>query len=191
MATHSGILLWEILWTEEPGGLQSMGLQRVGHDLVTKQGRKIFRGLVSLFFVQWYAVTLDLLCVVRDCFVVIGDSCKGSFPLLDWAELGVSVSGRVWVCLTVSECVTGCVWVCLTVWACLGVSECVWVCLTMSGHVWACLSVSGCVTGVSGCVWESTVTAGLIAYCVALLSLPVRTVNWLCAICLIAAACAS
>ena len=32
MATHSSILTWEILWTEEPGGLQSMGLQRVGHD---------------------------------------------------------------------------------------------------------------------------------------------------------------
>ena len=31
MATHSSILAWEILWTEEPGGLQSMGLQRVGH----------------------------------------------------------------------------------------------------------------------------------------------------------------
>ena len=29
MATHSSILAWEILWTEEPGGLQSMGLQRV------------------------------------------------------------------------------------------------------------------------------------------------------------------
>ena len=28
MATHSSILAWEILWTEEPGGLQSMGLQR-------------------------------------------------------------------------------------------------------------------------------------------------------------------
>ena len=28
MATHSGILAWEIPWTEEPGGLQSMGLQR-------------------------------------------------------------------------------------------------------------------------------------------------------------------
>ena len=27
MATHSGILAWEITWTEEPGGLQSMGLQ--------------------------------------------------------------------------------------------------------------------------------------------------------------------
>ena len=32
MATHSSILAWEILWTEEPGGLQSKGLQRVGHD---------------------------------------------------------------------------------------------------------------------------------------------------------------
>ena len=31
MATHSSILAWEILWTEEPGGLQSMGWQRVGH----------------------------------------------------------------------------------------------------------------------------------------------------------------
>ena len=31
MATHSSILAWEIPWTEEPGGLQSMGLQRVGH----------------------------------------------------------------------------------------------------------------------------------------------------------------
>ena len=37
MATHSSILGWEIPWTEEPGGLQFMGSQRVGHDLVTKQ----------------------------------------------------------------------------------------------------------------------------------------------------------
>ena len=29
--THSSILAWRILWTEEPGGLQSMGLGRVGH----------------------------------------------------------------------------------------------------------------------------------------------------------------
>ena len=32
MATHSSILDWEIPWTEEPGWLQSVGLQRVGHD---------------------------------------------------------------------------------------------------------------------------------------------------------------
>ena len=32
MATHSTILAWRISWMEEPGGLQSMGSQRVGHD---------------------------------------------------------------------------------------------------------------------------------------------------------------
>ena len=32
MATHSSVLAWKIPWTEEPGSLQSMGSQRVGHD---------------------------------------------------------------------------------------------------------------------------------------------------------------
>ena len=41
MATHSSILAWEIPWTEEPGGLQSMGSQRVGHNWATS---------LSLFF---------------------------------------------------------------------------------------------------------------------------------------------
>ena len=36
MATCSSILAWEFPWTEEPGGLQSMGSQRVKHDLVSK-----------------------------------------------------------------------------------------------------------------------------------------------------------
>ena len=35
MATHSGILAWKIPWMEEPGGLQFMGSQRVGHDRAT------------------------------------------------------------------------------------------------------------------------------------------------------------
>ena len=35
MATHSSILAWKIPWTEEPGGLQSMGSQRVAHDCTT------------------------------------------------------------------------------------------------------------------------------------------------------------
>jgi len=35
MATHSNILAWRIPWTEEPGGLQSMGLQRVRHNSAT------------------------------------------------------------------------------------------------------------------------------------------------------------
>ena len=66
MATHSIILAWEIPWTEEPGGLQSMGSQRVGHDVATKQQQlcphySISRipysdqPQVSLFFIQ----TLD------------------------------------------------------------------------------------------------------------------------------------
>ena len=37
MAIHFSILAWEIPWTEEPGGLQCMGSQRDGHNLVTKQ----------------------------------------------------------------------------------------------------------------------------------------------------------
>ena len=36
MASHSSILAWEIPHTEEAGGLWTMGLQRIGHDLVTK-----------------------------------------------------------------------------------------------------------------------------------------------------------
>ena len=46
MATHSSILAWRIPWTEEPGGLQSTGSQRVGHDLatlLTYLGRQINR----------------------------------------------------------------------------------------------------------------------------------------------------
>ena len=35
MTTHFGILAWRIPWTEEPGGPQSMGSQRVGHDGAT------------------------------------------------------------------------------------------------------------------------------------------------------------
>ena len=35
MAIHSSILAWRIPWTEEPGGLQSMGSQRVGHNGAT------------------------------------------------------------------------------------------------------------------------------------------------------------
>ena len=37
MATHSNILAWRIPWTDEPGGLESMGSQRVRHHFVTKQ----------------------------------------------------------------------------------------------------------------------------------------------------------
>ena len=41
MATHSSILAWRSPWTEEPGGLQSMASQRVGHNRVTNRASKI------------------------------------------------------------------------------------------------------------------------------------------------------
>ena len=45
LAKHCSILAWEIPWTEEPNGLQSMGSQRVTQDLVTKQ-QGLFRILI-------------------------------------------------------------------------------------------------------------------------------------------------
>ena len=47
MATHYNILVWRVLWSEEPGGLQSMGSQRVGRDLAAKQKQHHH----SLFFI--------------------------------------------------------------------------------------------------------------------------------------------
>ena len=43
MAPHSSTLAWKIPWTEEPGGLQSMRLQRVGHDCKTSLSLFTFR----------------------------------------------------------------------------------------------------------------------------------------------------
>ena len=40
MATHSSKIAWEIPWAEETGGLESVGLQRVGHDLTTEQQQR-------------------------------------------------------------------------------------------------------------------------------------------------------
>ena len=48
MATHSSVLAWEIPWTEEPGGLQSMALQRVRHDLAT-ENKQMLNSIAILF----------------------------------------------------------------------------------------------------------------------------------------------
>ena len=47
ISTHSNILVWEVPWTEYPGGLQSMGSQRVRHNLPTEQTCKEIRWLIS------------------------------------------------------------------------------------------------------------------------------------------------
>ena len=66
MVTHSSILAWEIPWTEESGRLQSMGLQRVGHDLANIQQHLSKKDIhfssvrllsrVQLFVIPWTAV---------------------------------------------------------------------------------------------------------------------------------------
>ena len=43
MATHSSIFAWRIPWTEEPGGLQSIGSQRVGYDWATEHTHRLFK----------------------------------------------------------------------------------------------------------------------------------------------------
>ena len=63
MATHSSVLAWRISWTEEPGGLQSMGSQRVGHDWATNTTYAI------LIFDAWFWVA------------------KSWTQLSDWTEL--------------------------------------------------------------------------------------------------------
>ena len=52
MATHSSILAYKIPWTEEPGGLQSMGSQRVGHDWSASLSLAWNVPLVSLIFLK-------------------------------------------------------------------------------------------------------------------------------------------
>ena len=63
MATHSSILAWEAPWSEESGGLQSMGLQRVGHDWVTKRHPCIkcfFHYVTCLFNVIIFSLWISL-----------------------------------------------------------------------------------------------------------------------------------
>ena len=57
MATHSSILAWGILWTEEPGGLQSMGSQRVGHDWMTEHTGMPDYKLLEAECVSFFSIT--------------------------------------------------------------------------------------------------------------------------------------
>ena len=64
MATHSSILAWKIPWTEEPGRLQSMGLQRVRHNWVTFTLRSYKLGILEDFCLIIYCV-IAVLCTVH------------------------------------------------------------------------------------------------------------------------------
>ena len=63
MATHSRILAWRILWTEEPGGLQSMGSERIGHDWSDLAAAAHLNVTIKIFF------CLSLL--YHNCFYIL------------------------------------------------------------------------------------------------------------------------
>ena len=65
MVTHSSILAWEILWTEEPGRLQSMGLQRVRHNWATNTFW--FWGGCFFFLLPWANHFASLILIVLNC----------------------------------------------------------------------------------------------------------------------------
>ena len=56
MTTHSSILAWEIPRTEEPGGPQSMGPQRVGHDLASKRGHMLSMSALYLYYMEYATI---------------------------------------------------------------------------------------------------------------------------------------
>ena len=54
MATHSSILAWRTPWTGEPGGLHSMGSQRVGHDWATNTTMTVSETILFIFSLAYY-----------------------------------------------------------------------------------------------------------------------------------------
>ena len=65
MATHSSILAWRIPWMEEPGGLQSMGSQRIGHDWVTSLSLSSHPWcLCFIIFYYVLAIIQKMICII-------------------------------------------------------------------------------------------------------------------------------
>ena len=90
MATHSSILAWRILWTEEPGGLQSMESQRVGHDWATNTCDKEYGLCLDSNFCIWISNILALL-VEKILFFQLNYLC--AFTKNKWLHLYGSISG--------------------------------------------------------------------------------------------------
>ena len=101
IATLSSILAWEIWWTEEPGRLQSMGPQRVGHDFRTKQQHASYLKLNSeevpvmapvlseciiMLERQNYVKQRTISCLLWACFIIPKSSKKERLEWLEWPE---------------------------------------------------------------------------------------------------------
>ena len=105
MATHCSILAWEIPWTEEPGGLQSMGLKRVGHNLVTKQQlTRLPLSVVTIFlhiYLCLYTQAHIILCHFIPCIdsyicvntITIKIPNTDIFLAVQWLRLHLTMQG--------------------------------------------------------------------------------------------------
>jgi len=96
MAIHSSILAWEIPWTEEPGGLQFMGSQRVRHDSSSHKHNICYRIATTLGFPVRKHLTGGFLCAVLDLSGILCSLRKGK-PLLGLRIPDISfVSFSIW-----------------------------------------------------------------------------------------------
>ena len=124
MATHSSILAWRIPWKEKPGGLHSMGLQRIRHDLSTKQQQQHSKANRSGDSLQWKKSLLPLAPKRRGSYATQGTreapgwsggrgrgNTEGSLYCGFWDE-GVSEAQDwpIWIISVDSGC-KGCPWI--------------------------------------------------------------------------------
>ena len=108
MANHSSILTWKIPWTKEPGGLQSMALQRVGHDWETNRqmwgrGLKLFT-LPSVFYISSLLIfEISILCLslhvlilatMLECTLTTKSLVLNYFPVFKIVDLFPSILQR-------------------------------------------------------------------------------------------------
>ena len=127
MATHSSILAWRIPWTEETGGLQSMGSQRVGHDWSNLACMHAW----VLIDVKWYLVILILIFLISDVeylFMYLLTVCLSmsflekyllhSFPIFQsrcccccsWVPLDINSLSDIWFA-NISSVSGGCLFI--------------------------------------------------------------------------------
>ena len=90
MATHSSILSWRIPWTEEPGGLQSMELQKVRHDWVTNIHKHISRIQRNPVWQAWWGVGITYLSELPFCTFNILNLWTFNSVLVKWIRLGLT-----------------------------------------------------------------------------------------------------
>ena len=97
MATHSSTLAWKIPWTEEPGGLQPMGLLRVGHDWATS---------LSLFTFlhwrrKWQPTPVFLPGESQGRGSLVGCRLRGRTVGQDWSNLAAAAAVQVQLAIVV------------------------------------------------------------------------------------------